>query len=225
MHSAEDLALQWTSEELDRAGIPRNRTILSRPGCATPPNLTPAESGLEPWPVFHEVDCAAIPGDGGAPRLCSCGVSPRFKLFGYLLVVDGMGWTEWTREALVMAATREGLIKADGGGNHLLRADGRDWGMGRTPITVKIRRALSSGLHVVEWSAVIEAWDRFWTFTGDESRTLEAYGVPDVAAQVDLSPLTADLRELLQRAPTEDEIKRTMQPLLDHWAVKDHTNG
>ena len=42
MQAVEDMAHQWTSEELDRAGIPHNRTILSRPGCAAAPASTPS---------------------------------------------------------------------------------------------------------------------------------------------------------------------------------------
>lgn len=203
----------------------RGAGLLKRPGCATPPNLTPAESGLNPWPVFHEVGCAAIPSDGAEPKMCTCGVSPRFKLFAYSPSLDSMAWREWTRETLVEATVRQGLIKSHGGGNHLIRADGSDWGYQRLPMVVKIARALRGNLHAIELQDIVEAWDCHWIFTGPEARGLEAYGVPDIAAQVNLAPLAEDLRELLQRTPTEEEIKHTMQPWLAYWAQRDHPNG
>ena len=202
-------------------------TLVRNPGCAklppitpeererldrlvVPPNLTPGESGPEHWPVFHEPGCAAIPSDGAEPQMCTCGVSPRFKLFGYDVPFDLIRWRECTRETLVKEAVWVGVSKAQG---HSLNSRRE-----RMPRTVVVGRAVKTSLHAVELQEIYAAWDSFWNFSDMESRDLSSYGVPDVAAAMDLSPLPARTRDLLAMTPSEAEIKATLKPWLDHWA-------
>lgn len=202
----------------------RGAALLKRPGCATPPNLTPAESGLEPWPVFHEVGCAATPSDGAEPGYCDCGVSPRFRLFGYDKDRGHLRWSDQTRERLVYEAVKDGLARS------MHYGWGRSEGEFSTPFEVAMRRAVEGFLHAKEYRSIVDRWDRFWTLEGQtefdgRAYTLHDHGIPDIAAQVNLAPLPEDLRELLQRTPTEAEIKATMQPWLEHWAKKDRADG
>lgn len=155
----------------------------------------------------HASDCLLSSAPALQPTRCTCGASPAFKMFGYDGSQDMFRWTEHSRESLVAQTASAALAR-------LYRPTIN--GTPRVRTSLLIHRALLDDFVPAELEAISTAWETL--VAPPEEEWLQRLGIPDVFANLDLSPLDPALRERLVQAPTEDEVKASLAPWCEFWA-------
>lgn len=154
----------------------------------------------------HASDCALHNAPYRIPEPCSCGASPRFKVWGYNVRTDEFGFAPHSRETLIAEVAAAVLL-----GFYEARPP--------FPKALLIRRAITSGLTLMEVNGVLQHWRRATVDDELEREYLARRGIADRFVDQDLSPLPPAVRATIIEEPTVEEIVAALTPWCDYHEV------